>query len=281
MIAAGGRPRNKNLVPELRRLGHPVEVFEALDPRSAASSIGIPDLERTAIRSLLGRPMTLGEIGCAASHLHCQSDLSEPAREWRLVMEDDAALEPTFALVCEILNRLRSDQPRVLTLLSNPKIPVRRGSAFHIEGTYGGSGVKVAQYYRPPHRTIAYGINLAARQTASAHPLISGVADWPPWAAQFEFWTAFPWLVRDIGETSLIDPTGEERSPLMVRRRRIRWRLDMKFDYLLQEQSSTWRRELGGWNPYLLHIVSPRLTELIRRPLQTGLDGTSESPRMR
>lgn len=281
MIAAGGHPRNENLVPDLRMLGHPVSVFEGVNPRDEASSIGVPGLDSTAIKALLRRPMTLGEIGCAASHLHCQSELSEPAREWRLVMEDDAALQPNFTLVCEILHHLSSDQPRILTLLSNPKIPLRRGSAFHLRGNSGGGAVTVAKYFRPPHRTIAYAINRAASRIASTHSTISGIADWPPWSAQFEFWTAFPWLVRDIDVTSMVDPTGDERSLLTVSRRSRLWSVAMKFDYLLPEQSSTWRREVGGWRPYLHHIVSPRLSELVRRPVQTSLDGTNESPRMR
>jgi len=278
IIAANRQPRNQNLVTDLEALGHPVEVFDAINLRTKSVANRVPLVAEGQITALLGRTMTDGELGCAASHLACQHASARASAAWTVIMEDDAGLEASFRCVPELLTHLVSDAPRVVTFLSNPWIPLRRRSVKQLPLYSCAIPITVAKYYRPPHRAIAYALNPAARQLAASQTAIMGLADWPPWAVQCEFWAVYPWPVRDVEAASLIDPSGLDRKQGTSAPSSFLSSVRIRLDYLAPTQARAWRKSLGGWTPYARYVVAPRLVELMRWPLQARIRPDPDSP---
>lgn len=173
--------------------------------------------DQRAARLLLHRPLTAGEIGCAASHRALQRELGRHAAagQWPLVLEDDAELAPSFNHLGKAVAALQIDEPAVLVLHSQPDFTVlREGNITLLE-----DGLVLARCAIPPLLTLGYLPNAAALSLISARSrgAIDYVADWPPaWAYEVAFFICYPWMVRPRKEVaSMLEPerTAESDHP--------------------------------------------------------------------
>jgi GR25 family glycosyltransferase involved in LPS biosynthesis len=91
VISLAGSSRRPRMREAMEALGLPWRFFDACTGAGAQPY----DPERSL--RIWGRPMTSGEVGCAASHLAViQQAAGDAEPGWTLVIEDDVALDPLF-----------------------------------------------------------------------------------------------------------------------------------------------------------------------------------------
>lgn len=128
---------------QLESLSIPFSVFNATNGKQLSKEDLARDYDRDrAIEK--SHDLTLGEIGCALSHLGVYREMVERNIPHALVLEDDAKLSDT---VPDILRRLQtlytSDTPMVVLLNyveKYKKLGMKKlGGSHHVVETYGGT----------------------------------------------------------------------------------------------------------------------------------------------
>jgi glycosyl transferase, family 25 len=195
----------------------PYRFIEGTDGRrlSEAELAGLYD---DAAARRLRRPLTIGEIGCAAGHRAAYRDIVANGAQVTLVLEDDALLGVNFLqALTGVVDRMDKAAPQAV-LLSH----VVRYSA------WGGQRVGKRHFiYRPyeAYGAHAYLITASgARALLEAFPRVETVADdWKHFArkARLQVSALVPYLVgtSPLASASQIGEERHEREPLSSRER--------------------------------------------------------------
>lgn len=131
--------RKAFMAHQLEAAGIPFEIVsavkgKALDPAFVST---IYDEQQTL--KTQGKPLSLGEIGCALSHLSVYRTLIQNNTPASLILEDDALLHPDLPKVLQPLGeRIAAEDKPVVYLLTHlirykrgPALPVATGYALH------------------------------------------------------------------------------------------------------------------------------------------------------
>jgi glycosyl transferase family 25 len=150
--------------------GIPFEFFEAYDGNELTDAeLALTDPDKAVAR--LGRPMTVGEIGCALSHSALYRKIVEEEVQHAVILEDDAVVGTEFAAL--LRDKVLVERPESLILLHSRWPAVLRW----------GSPVgkhRLHRFLGPASGATAYYLSLpAARRLLRAAYPIDYVADWP------------------------------------------------------------------------------------------------------
>ena len=193
--------------------GLDLEIFPAvwgdsLSPEDIASSI---EIEGT--RALIGWEFaTNRQMACALSHHGVYEKAFNSKCDWVLVLEDDVHISKEFLKTISNLN-FEFANPTVISFFSRGKRFVRRGPVEELDNT------NLFKCLIPPGQAAAYIVNRKALETIMSFSKISGLADWPRWSRICDFYLAYPWLVKEDANGSLIP------IPPLSKRRYWVWRI--------------------------------------------------------
>ena len=101
--------RRKRITQECKALGLNYKLFDAIDGSTLTQTeIDKVYTEKDAI-SAIGRGLSLGEIGCALSHLSVYKKMLSENIKTMIILEDDARLSPEFKEALQIIYYLPKD----------------------------------------------------------------------------------------------------------------------------------------------------------------------------
>lgn len=163
-------------------------------------------VDQQAAKTVFGRELERGEIGCALAHQACYTNMMSGASEWGLVFEEDARLAApveTARLVAE-LPQVVSPTPCIIMLYARQVVAD--------DGAVPMPGKRwLSRLARTPTTASAYFVNRAAAGLLLAHglPLVSP-ADWPARAeGDIVFFAIYPWLAAPADDTRVTSSIGE------------------------------------------------------------------------
>jgi GR25 family glycosyltransferase involved in LPS biosynthesis len=210
VISLAGSARRPRMQQAMEALGLTWRFFDA------CTGAGAQPYDPERAMRLWGRPMTGGEVGCAASHLAViQQAASDPDHGWTLVLEDDVALDPLFDLraataLCEDMGL------DYLRLYARFLAPSR---------TLAWLGQRqLVRFLRSPMGSQAYLIS--RRGAAGASPRMSRIerpVDWELdrfWHNGLTNYALFPFPLLELGSASTVSkvPSGPEAKPTPFQR---------------------------------------------------------------
>lgn len=177
-----------------------------------------------AARSLFGRSLSAGEIGCALAHRDVYTRLLGSESDWALVFEDDARVINPDALKALISNIQRD------AYIGTPEIITLYGRKVIASQDRAGGRDWATPLLLPPYTTTAYLINRAAaeRIVEWSLPLVNP-ADWPlTIGAAIRFSAVYPWLAMPA-DGEVVSTVGNREAPATSAwerlARSLRWRL--------------------------------------------------------
>lgn len=114
VVSLKGSERRENFDKFFAGLGH--EYFDAIVPQDKDTRF-----DQFIAKSLYGRELRAGEVGCTLSHIEIIKSFSESTddSQWLLIMEDDALPEPQFQQFIDDFSKecsQVSDTPQVILL---------------------------------------------------------------------------------------------------------------------------------------------------------------------
>lgn len=140
--------RRSQIVGQLNELGIDHEVFPAVNGKELTPEEMLRDYD-LARAHRDDRDMSVGEIGCALSHLGVYRRMLESGTAAALVLEDDAKLDRSTAGILTALQPLMGDEKPLVVLLScvfrtsyfssTPLVPGYVASSV-LEGAWGAHG---------------------------------------------------------------------------------------------------------------------------------------------
>jgi len=164
-----------------------------LPPKTIESRV---DVEGT--KAIIGwRQASVNELGCALSHQEVYTYALESGCDWALVLEDDVSLSSDFFTTIKSF-KLDFDQPTIISFFSRGKRFVKSNPRYPLGKT------NLFRCLAPPGQAAAYMINREALALTLEFQKITGWADWPRWAIGCNFYLAYPWLVLEDENGSLI-----------------------------------------------------------------------------
>lgn len=178
-------------------LGDAMNVMPALDARSLSEddvlswclAQGVKlDLSRTMARER-ARP-TPTQIACAIGHHLIYEKFIRMDGDLALVLEDDVTPTNHWEDLSLAVTMMKRPTPTIVQLSC-------RGEIFAKSRDWRGTkreGLIPLCY--PPRQTSAYLINRQAADLAAARP-VDGLADWPSFATQVDFYALLPWAFRE------------------------------------------------------------------------------------
>lgn len=211
----GDPGRLASLAKQADATGLQISVVPGVDvsriPISEMSKLTRPWLTWT----LLGRTLTLGEVGCALAHHRAQTSLMARSDEWLCVLEDDVVLSESVKSILSALNQMHFAQPIVVLLGTFARsIPCVPEEVIELPGTQ----VRLLRVRWLPAGALAYCINRAASRYVLNHPgPILETADWPSWMCRATFYVCAPEVARSSDAPSGISG----RSPSLPQLRRV------------------------------------------------------------
>lgn len=146
-----------------------------------------PEVERS--KELLGRPISIGEMGCAVAHknahrLALETACRQKGTQWVLFVEDDARIPPTTLLRIEqVLGGTSRSAPSLISFFSDES---KSGPKFYADDKFLGK-LRKQSYWRAG--TVCYALNFSALeylQKYADHP-VEYLADWPPFFTGINF----------------------------------------------------------------------------------------------
>ena len=170
-------------------------------------------------KSLYGRALTIGEVGCALAHENVYRDFLERSEDWCLVLEDDAQIADVPRFVSRALSIfpvLDSNKPIIVSMFFQNFTVGKFAKRGPIGGTYWS---KLA-----PYGAVAYLVNrLAAERILRAQSENRHQADWPVTARDVKFLLDFSKMVThpqsDGAKQSLIGVRHQrEEVSLLIQR---------------------------------------------------------------
>lgn len=203
VIGTRGGLRNPQLtaIEAIAKVHYVAPVF--INPKDQNEQLSSPNISELA----LGRPLTVGEIGCAIAHQRATetvmlvgSDGGDSHSEWALILEDDADGKISdFIEILEFLDSLRIGKPSLINFFSDstnstnrnrPSSKCRTRSKFHRQFYWRGI-------------TSSYALNLAATELLVGMQTgrVSYVADWPPSYAHLSFFQSRLTLGQSASES--------------------------------------------------------------------------------
>lgn len=202
--------RGSQLILDCQKLGFEVEKFYGLNGSLLEENLSTY-YDSSAAMALLGRALTLGEVGCAWSHQRIYERSLTSGDQWTVVLEDDAVILSGFL---EAINNLEQLPPGPnIVLLSSPN------------GTLTGSQARTG-FRRIIHGVAgayAYAINREAAQIAASrwNQRVDYVADWPyRWSIHIQFWTPLkPLAAHRETPTQILFRDTMELSPWVMSRK--------------------------------------------------------------
>jgi hypothetical protein len=183
-------------------------------PKSELSELTRPWLTK----SLLGRTLSLGEVGCAVAHQRAQTSLLERSDEWLCVLEDDVVLSDSVEFILTALDQIHFAQPVVVLLGTSARsVPCVPEEVIELPG----ARVRLVRVRWLPAGALAYCINRAASRVVLKHlgPIVE-TADWPSWMSRVTFYVCAPEVARSSDAPSGISGRSASLSQL---RRRLAW----------------------------------------------------------
>jgi GR25 family glycosyltransferase involved in LPS biosynthesis len=223
VIVIGNRGNLRN--PRLKQLEALARVTY-LDPIYLENNDQLCRLVDQEVAELsLGRPLLLGEAGCALAHRlateTAQSMLNRGseggvASLWCLVLEDDAEGHLSkFSQVLDQLENLEKKDPSLINFFSLDGTELQTTS--HLSSFSNQNPVLKRQHYWRGI-TSSYAINLAAAELLSSSfpPRLSFVADWPPNYHHVKFYSSNLSLTQSE-VPSIIGSRGKFSAPERLR----------------------------------------------------------------
>lgn len=198
VIADESRDRSAPLRQALESLSVPFQRIEAVFLQSLP-----PEYSDYLALAYTGRPLSLGEVGCAMSHLKAYQKFLQSNEQFALVFEDDARigdLASFKAFLASTPSILTSNEPTVISLFSGA-VTLR-----------GETRKQAAQCWFEPSHAVAYALTRpAAQQLLDANLPVRFPADWPRGTdITFFVWLPFPVAHGDADSGSLIGARGRE-----------------------------------------------------------------------
>lgn len=138
------------------------------------------------------------QLACAVGHRLAWRLMLSTGDPYALILEEDAVQTGINVDIDAATTVLQGERPAVVQLSCRSEIfPLRReASKAPING--------LVELRYPPRQTTAYLINRQAAVLGASSPL-DGLADWPGFATQVDFWALLPWMFRESGETSTVN----------------------------------------------------------------------------
>lgn len=264
VVAIDGRPRNHLLLQQVRSFGFSPEVVSAVN----GSQLDIEALRRSydlaGTTRLIGRSPTRAEIGCALSHKRCYQRGIILKSEWLVVLEDDVNLTSSFGHLPHVLTTMTSNRPRVVTFRAPAHCPVEWSSRRSIRHSTGGDTVVLARYFEPPSGTMGYAINASALAAGTRAERVLGLADWPPWGYECEYWCMYPWPVEDAGLGSVIGTRASASSSWPELNWLLSQRVIQTFRTFRPARVVLLASCLGGGLGWIRQVARPRLRSIFR-----------------
>jgi GR25 family glycosyltransferase involved in LPS biosynthesis len=217
-ISMGDPDRLASLEKQADAIGLQISIVPGVDlsriPKSELLKLTRPWLTRI----LLGRSLTLGEVGCATAHLRAQASLMDRSDEWLCVLEDDVLLSDSVKLTLSALSQMHFAQPVVVLLGTFARsVPCVPEEVIELPGTQ----VRLVRVRWLPAGALAYCINRAASRDVLKHlgPIVE-TADWPSWMSRVTFYVCAPEVARSSDAPSGISGRSASLSQF---RRRLAW----------------------------------------------------------
>ncbi|MFG6449221.1 glycosyltransferase family 25 protein [Roseateles sp. BYS180W] len=169
--------------------------------------------------------MTLGEIGCYASHLAVWQQLADGSAPLAMVLEDDVLLLPQLPAVLESLAQLPPRWDMIKLVGREREKPWQRWTL-----QAPAVGTDLIRYHRPPSLTGAYllsrdgAIKLLAAHSRFYRPIDVDLRHW--WRSGLRLYGLWPYPVS-LGDESLVSTIGQRE--------------------LGQWWARRWRKALGQW----------------------------------
>lgn len=154
--------RRESISIQLGNLRIPFSFVDAIDMRSNKNSHSFASLSKS---SVLNRPITQGEIGCALTHIKTYQEFLLSSSEWALIIEDDALLKSLSSQ--KISNILSSIGANVdMVVLGYSKLEENHLNSFYIKEPikkkYSTNDIKIGLVWRNwTCGTVSYLINRA------------------------------------------------------------------------------------------------------------------------
>ena len=110
--------RRARITHQLEKLGLQYTLFSAVDGKSLSEEELSRDYDPITTLAVMGRQLSLGEIGCSLSHIGVYRDLIESKAPYALILEDDAELAETLPKALAALAQVLSPQDNRVYLLN-------------------------------------------------------------------------------------------------------------------------------------------------------------------
>lgn len=202
--------RGEKLMVDLSVMGFPAQVVYGVDAQLVDPEILALQVDQAAVRMLLKRELSLGEIACAIGHREMYERFLATESPWALMLEDDCVLLRDLNQLVPELPYF--DAPTVLQLqVCNVKIPtiVVKQKKIGSGSSSTPSSVILNKKFESSHGSFAYFINRGAAEIAVTQMRgrrIISYADWPfLWKDKVDFWEPSVDFASFEGE-SFIDP---------------------------------------------------------------------------
>lgn len=112
--------RRQYMINEMKKTNLEYEFFDAVNGKTLSNIGAIYDKDK-AIKEADGE-LTLGEIGCAMSHLLLYKKMMDENIERALILEDDIIIEKDFNIIFEKLDHLEISNSVILLGQSSPHL---------------------------------------------------------------------------------------------------------------------------------------------------------------
>lgn len=98
------------------------EIFDGVEGAKLAPEALAQQYDASRAQRVYGRELTLGEVGCALSHLAVYREIVDRQLPFALILEDDALIGNHTRAVCRrLLEKLSPDEPTVVLLIHTQK----------------------------------------------------------------------------------------------------------------------------------------------------------------
>lgn len=117
IISLPNSPRRKDIAHRLNWLGIPFQFFDATDGRTLSETeLSQVDYHFFPNRFSVERKLTLGEIGCAISHIRVYQHIKQNNIPEAIILEDDAMLHHHFIKIFSILKQKLPKKAQIVFL---------------------------------------------------------------------------------------------------------------------------------------------------------------------
>jgi GR25 family glycosyltransferase involved in LPS biosynthesis len=156
---------------------------------------------------IIGRDLTVGEVGCALAHKAIYRDHAASSQDWALVLEDDAIVET---------QHFNQRIEQVLLALDNLGLDARTATVvllgYFPSTVWVNPARALTRQLVIPTGTFGYLINRSASTTLSQHKIVNFLADWPLESCAVKFYAAGTPLVHHPKRGSIIDSNSISNS---------------------------------------------------------------------